>query len=83
MGSFTSRFIQQRGGSIRHVTGMEDNEPAWYIVQLDPVKFQDYKHAFDEEEMDLTQFGAILYSGWGAEAPSELLSQAKRQASTH
>lgn len=59
------------GNNKKNIYGVKANDAtgqmAWYIMKIPPLKKQLFLKALEEKEMDMTDYGTILYSGYGEE----------------
>ncbi len=51
------------------ITGNNEGRPAWYYVSVERLKYPLLKKRCEEQslDIDLNEYGQILYSGWGSE----------------
>ena len=44
----------------------------WHYVKLDILKLPLFQKALKSDEMDVADYGEILFSGWGANPPDDI-----------
>jgi hypothetical protein len=76
--SFVDKLQSSRGKLVYLVTGVDTGKPAWYYVQVKKAKLQLFKSR-NKDGSDLTDYGTILYSGWGTEPPENKKQKIKEQ----
>lgn len=47
------------------ITGEERGRACWYVLELNPAKYQAYKRAIAQGSLDLRTYGTLLQTGWG------------------
>jgi hypothetical protein len=77
--SFISQILSQEGGTVRYIKAVENGRPAWFFVKLNPEQYSQYKKAIKSRSLELKDFGEIIASGWGEEAPKDVIDELKRQ----
>ena len=70
--SFVDRVVKSRDHLLRLVTGKSGGHDAWWYVRVKNNLFEQYKIAVKGEVIDLSEFGEILFTGWGKEPPSDI-----------
>ena len=50
---------------------------AWYYVSVDPAKWLDFKDREGTPNLKLTEFGKVLYSGYGQDPPEVIKQKMK------
>ena len=70
--SFVDKVTKSRSELIRLVTGTANGRAAWWYVRVDPQKFIQYKIAVKTDYIDFTEFGEILFKGWGKTPPDDI-----------
>lgn len=77
---FADKVIKQRGHLLYLVTGKDSTgQKAYYYLLVDKPKLQSFLDAFDKSDMELTDFGRIITSGYGDEAPAEVEAEMKEK----
>lgn len=72
MGRFTA-MISRNNARIYVLTYPVGEKTAWYVLDVDSVKQQRFRHHLTlPAPITLTDYGKILYSGWG-EGPDKSL----------
>jgi len=70
---FTDKLATSRQSLIRLARGNEDGIATWYYVKIDNNKFSLYEQRMKRgEEIDVYDYGQVLYSGWGENPPEEI-----------
>ena len=78
--SFAAKLQSSRSDLVWLVTGFDGGLPAWYYVQVEKTKLHLFK-ARNKDSANLTDYGTILYSGWGTEPPEDIRQKIKEQFS--
>ena len=68
------KLIDAQGGAIRFIQGSQQGRECWFYLQVDPLKFNDYKKAVKQPSTRVGQYGKVLESGWGKQ-PSPAIIQ--------
>jgi hypothetical protein len=63
--SFMLKVVDERGGAIRFIRAVEDGNPCWFYLRLDPVKAKEYQQKIQQGNLDIRDYGRILESDWG------------------
>jgi hypothetical protein len=63
------------------VRGKDSGKAAWHYVLIDQVKLPAFLQVLKTGSFDVSQYGKILYSGWGEDPPSEIVEAIKSQYS--
>ena len=58
---------------VRLVRGEERGSVAFYYVLVDEDKIEDFKAKIKSENIDLTNYGKVLYSGYGKDPPKDIV----------
>lgn len=53
------------------VKGYSNEWPVWHYVVIDSLKLAIFKRMLNSQSMDVSEYGHILDSGWGAEPPAD------------
>ena len=69
---FLTDLLSREGGTVRYIKAVENGRPAWYFIKLSPMEYAQYKKALRTGSLDLKEFGEIILSGWGEEAPEDV-----------
>jgi len=78
--SFTAKLQQSGGELVYLVQGkVEGGKPAWHYVQVEKMKQPLFLHQSKSGELDVADYGKILYSGWGKEPPEAIADSIKEQ----
>jgi len=75
MGTFVQKLEQRHGQNIYLVTGGQDQTgmPAWHYVQVVPHRRSMFERKISSGEVSLTEYGAIIESGYGTKPPQEII----------
>jgi hypothetical protein len=76
--SFVDKLQSSRTELVWLVTGFDGGKPAWHYVQVEKTKLAMFK-ARNKDGSNLTDYGTILYSGWGVEPPEDIKQKIKEQ----
>lgn len=76
--SFSAKLKSSRSELVYLVSGVDAGLPAWYYVHMEKSKLQLFK-ARNKDSSNLTDYGTILYSGWGEEPPTDIRQKIKEQ----
>ena len=72
---FSSKVIgSSRHHLIRLITGLSDGQKAWWIVKINPSKYEIYKTDVTKEFFEIAKYGDVIYKGWGTK-PKEYILQ--------
>ena len=73
-GNFISQVIKDRAvACVLYCPGNESIGEAWYVVDVDSGKEKEFKQRLETgETINFTEYGTIIYSGWGKEPPESL-----------
>jgi hypothetical protein len=77
--SFTAKVQSSRNELIWRVTGKDKGRDCWYYIQLEKSKLEMFKAKLKTDSFELTDYGKILYSGWGAEPPENIKQKIQEQ----
>ncbi|MBN8827225.1 MAG: hypothetical protein J0H68_00780 [Sphingobacteriia bacterium] len=61
------------------VRGIDANKEAWYYILVDKLKLPIFIKEAQSNEIELTDFGQVLYSGWGKNPPEEIAMKLKNE----
>ena len=68
-----AHLTKERGGDLVYlVRGKDGGRPAWHYVLVDVVKVAAFKEKLRGGSLDVSEYGKILYSGWGKDPPEEI-----------
>ena len=67
------------GRYIYLVRGKDKGKPAWHYVLVDEKKENQFKAQVATGNIDVAEYGKILYSGWGEDPPEEKRKQISDQ----
>ena len=57
------------------VRGKDGDKPAWHYVLVDKEKVEQFKAKIKTGNIDVANYGKVLYSGWGKDPPKEKIKQ--------
>lgn len=73
-GSSVARLAQESvGDRVYLVRGKDGGRPAWHYVMIDPLKLEVFKQNLATRSLDVSDYGVILYSGWGEDPPDQIV----------
>ena len=82
MSTFTSLVKASRSDLVYLVTAKEKptNMDAWYYVQIESKsKVPIFLEKVKKTGLNLTEYGKVLYSGWGTEPPEDIKAKIKEE----
>ena len=50
----------------------EKGEPCWHYIEVEKNKLRDFKEKLKTGSMELTEYGKVVFSGWGQEPSAEI-----------
>ena len=77
--SFASRILAERPLTLFLVQGTVLGAKAWYFIEVMKQKIPVFQEALKREPLDLKPYGEILYKGWGAEPPADIVAKLKEE----
>jgi hypothetical protein len=75
--SFADKFRRSSGELVYVVRGKDEGKAAWHYVLVDRVKLPVFLKKADGGPIDVSQYGKILYSGWGENPPEDIVQKIK------
>ena len=57
------------------VRGKDKSRPAWHFVLVDEGKVQEFKDKVASGNIDVADYGEVLYSGWGKDPPQDIVDK--------
>ncbi len=76
----TDRIIRERGNLLYLVTGNDSSgQPAYYYILVDKPKLQPFLAAFTKDDLELTDYGRIIQSGYGEHPPQDVEAEIKKK----
>lgn len=69
------------GELVYLVRGKDAGRAAWHYVLIDKMKLPLFKQKLKSGSLDVSEYGKILYSGWGDNPPEEIVEEIKKQYS--
>lgn len=79
--AFVDKVQNSLGDLVYLVRGKDGGKPAWHYVLIDRVKLPLFKQQLKTGSLDVSEYGKILYSGWGQDPPEEIVNKIKEQYS--
>ena len=70
--SFAIKQIASEGGEIRVLTAKESSKEAWFVVQLHPQSYSEFKIMSRSKKGNIADCGTILECGWGNLSQAEI-----------
>ena len=77
--SFIGKLQSSRSDLIWLVTAGDHGRPCWYYLELYKAKIELFKVRLKSGPFPLTDYGTILYSGWGEAPPEDIQNKIKEQ----
>jgi hypothetical protein len=77
--SFVAKLQSSRSELVWLVKAGDQGRPCWYYVQVEKAKLELFKARLKGGPFPLTEYGVILYSGWGKEPPEDIQKAIKEQ----
>lgn len=71
--TFTARIHTHPVVLVRHAAA--GNPPSWFFVQVMQAKLQAFRRALTEGALELTAYGTVLASGFGASPPAKTITR--------
>ena len=78
---FTDKLQNSLGDLVYLVRGKDAGRAAWHYVLIDRVKLPLFKQKLKTGSLDVSEFGKVLYSGWGENPPADIVAEIKKQYS--
>jgi len=69
---FVKKIIKAQNSIIYLVTGKEQGKDSWFYVRVSKLKEPLLKAALEKGELNVPDYGDIIYSGWGVEPDEEI-----------
>lgn len=63
--NFVEKIFQQDGGPIRFIKAKEKGKDCWFLISLNPETYKEYKLKMLVGNLNIRDYGEIIYSGWG------------------
>ena len=71
--------VSMRSELLWLVKAIDDGEACWYYLLLEKPKLELFKARIKTDTAKLTDYGKILYSGWGEVPPADIQQKIKEQ----
>ena len=79
--SFTRKLHNSLGEFVYLVRGKSNGREAWHYIVVDKLKITLFKQALKSGSLNVSEYGAILYSGWGKNPPQHIVDAVKTERS--
>ncbi len=66
-------------GKVFLIRGKDNGKPAWHYVLVSPEKIQQLKKQKSGTNIDVTDFGKIIKSGWGEDPSDEIVKEIEEE----
>lgn len=70
--NIVDKIIKSKNSAIYLITAKEQGKDCWFYVKVNKIKQPLLEAALKIGEFSVTDYGQVLYSGWGAEPDSEV-----------
>lgn len=78
--SFVDKFKSSSGNLVYLVRGKDKGRPAWHYVRVrDKAILPIFLKKADGGPIDVSQYGTILYSGWGENPPDDIVKKIEEE----
>lgn len=71
-GSFVARLERERDDLLYLIRGNSGGRRCWYYVLIEPLKRERFLRAVKAGSLDVSDYGQILYSGFGDDPPEDV-----------
>lgn len=62
------------------IKGRNSGRMAWYYILVDKTKLTSFKqNMLKKNDINLSEYGKIIYSGWGKNPPEEIIKIIKKE----
>lgn len=76
----TDKILRKRGHLFYLVTGKDHTgQSAYYYILVDKHRHSAFLKAFDKPNMELTDYGKVIVSGYGGMPPEELQEEMRKK----
>ncbi len=79
--NWVERTRRSNGDLVYLVRGKDEGRQAWYYVLVDRPKLPLFLARIDEGNLDLEEYGEVLFSGWGQDPPDDIVARIKAEYS--
>lgn len=79
--SYTRMVEAGRGSLVYLVRGKNNGASAWYYLMVNQTKLPLFKRHLNSPSLTLTNYGRVLYSGWGEDPPEEIRDKIAKEYS--
>ena len=69
---FIKKIIKAKNSSIYLVTAKEQGKDCWFYARVAQLKTPLLEAALAEGKLTVTDYGSVIYSGWGVEPDKEV-----------
>ena len=77
--SYEDKLKGSRAGLVYLVTADSNGQRAWFYIEAEKTKKELLLRAVKEPRFDLTKYGKVLYKGWGAEPPADVVAKLEEE----
>ena len=77
MPNFTKIIQEAKLGLVWLLCGEQDGRPYWHYLEVEKGKLEMFKMRLKKGDIELKDYGRIIFSGWGAEPPEAIKEQVK------
>lgn len=82
MVNFTEKYIKEQGGIVRYIIALEKDRECWFFLKINPSQYNKYCQAIKVGKInDINKYGEIIKSGWGRQAPQDIIQELKNKFS--
>ena len=79
MSSFADKFSKSKGEFVYLVRGKDKGRPAWHYVLVEKLKLPIFLKKTNGGTVDVSEYGKILYSGWGENPPEDIVKKIEEE----
>lgn len=70
--SSVKKIINSKSGAIYLITAKEQGKDSWFYVRVNKLKEPLLQVALETGELSISEYGEVLYSGWGKEPDADI-----------
>ncbi len=79
-----SKFVKKKTkkaleGKVFLIRGKDNDRPAWHYVLVSPEKIKELRQQKSGTNIDVTDFGSIIRSGWGENPSDEIVKEIEEE----
>ena len=79
--SFVEKIQNSLGELVYLVHGKDKGKDAWHYLLVDKLKLAIFLQDVKSGKLDVTNYGVVLYSGWGENPPQHIIDEVKAKYS--